>query len=116
MADIKRTGTNGRRAQSVAYHGTLYTAGITSSDLEADITGQTEDVLRIIDHLLAQAGINKNSVLKADITLADMADYGAFNAVWDLWVIDGFEPVRSVVGGALAVPEYRIKIAVIAAL
>ncbi|MEG1380939.1 MAG: RidA family protein [Ruthenibacterium sp.] len=116
MADIKRNGTNGRRAQSVAYNGILYTAGITSTDLAADITGQTEDVLHMIEHLLAQAGTNKSRVLSANITLADMADYGAFNALWDLWVVDGFEPVRSVTGGALAVPEYRIKISVIAAL
>lgn len=116
MADIKRNGTNGRRAQSVAYNGILYTAGITSTDLSADITGQTQDVLHTIEHLLAQAGTDKNRVLTASVTLADMADYGAFNALWDLWVIDGFEPARSVTGGALAVPEYRIKIAVTAAI
>ena len=45
-----------------------------------------------------------------------MADYGAFNAVWDAWVVDGYEPARSVTGGQLAVPEYKIKISVTAAL
>ena len=69
-----------------------------------------------IDNILARNGIDKTRVLTAAITLADMADYGAFNAVWDAWVVDGYEPARSVTGGQLAVPEYKIKISVTAAL
>ena len=114
--DIKRNGGNGRRSLSVEYNGLLYTSGITSTDLEADITGQARDVLRVLDNILQRHGIDKNRVLTAAVTLADMADYGAFNAVWDEWVIDGFEPARSVTEGRLAVPEYKVKIAVTAAL
>lgn len=114
--EIKRNGANGRRAQSVSYNGILYTSGITTTDLDADITGQTQDVIHIIDNILARNGIDKTRVLTAAITLADMADYGAFNAVWDAWVVDGYEPARSVTSGQLAVPEYKIKISVTAAL
>ena len=114
--EIKRNGANGRRAQSVSHNGILYTSGITTTDLDADITGQTQDVIHIIDNILARNGIDKTRVLTAAITLADMADYGAFNAVWDAWVVDGYEPARSVTGGQLAVPEYKIKISVTAAL
>lgn len=114
--EIKRNGANGRRAQSVTYNGMLYTSGITSSDLDADVAGQTQDVLGVIDNILARAGIDKTRVITATVTLADMADYGAFNAVWDAWVVDGHEPARSVTGGALAVPEYKVKISVTAAL
>lgn len=113
--DIKRNGTNGRRALSVVHGGLVYTSGITTTDLEADITGQTRDVLRVIDNILARNGTDKSRVLTATVTLADMADYGEFNAVWDAWIVDGCEPARSVTGGHLAVPEYRIKIAVVAA-
>ena len=81
--EIKRNGANGRRAQSVSYNGILYTSGITTTDLDADITGQTQDVIHIIDNILARNGI---------------------------------EPARSVTGGQLAVPEYKIKISVTAAL
>lgn len=117
MADIKRNGTNGRRALSVVHGGLVYTAGITSSFLEGDLTAQLQDVLQIIDNILAREGSDKTRVLSANITLADMEhDYGAFNAAWDAWVSDGHEPVRSVVGGKLAVPEYKVKISVIAAL
>ena len=116
MSDIKRHGANGRRALSVEHGGVLYTSGITSQLTDGGITEQTQDVLRVIDNLLARRGIDKGGVLSATLTLADMADYGEFNAVWDAWVVDGYEPARSVTQGALAIPEYRVKISVIAAL
>lgn len=114
--EIKRNGGNGRRSLSVEYGGLVYTSGITSSDLSADITGQMEDVLSVLDNILARKGIDKTRVLRATVYLADMADYGAFNAAWDAWVIDGYEPVRSVVQAKLATEEYKVKISVIAAL
>ena len=114
--EIKHNGANGRRSRSVVHCGLLYTSGITTTDLEADITGKTKDVMRVIDNILARNGTDRSRVLTATVTLADMADYGAFNAVWDSWIVDGCEPARSVTGGALAVPEYKIKIAVTAAL
>ena len=114
--EIQRHGGNGRRSLCVSYGGLVYTSGITSTDLAGDITAQTQDVLKQLDDILRRGGTNRNHVLSATITLADMADYGAFNAVWDQWVVDGFEPVRSVTEGRLAVPEYKVKISLIAAL
>lgn len=114
--DIKRHGGNGRRSQCVEYGGLLYTSGITSTDLEGDITAQCQDVFRVIDQMLARRGIDKNRILTATITLADMKDYGDFNAAWDAWVIDAYEPARSVTEGALAIPEFKVKVAVVAAL
>ncbi len=78
--EIKRNGANGRRAQSVSYNGILYTSGITTTDLDADITGQTQDVIHIIDNILARNGIDKTGAHSCHHA-ADMADYGAFNAV-----------------------------------
>lgn len=114
MADIKRTGGNGRRATAVSHKGMVFTSGITSRMLEDGMRAQTQDVLQQIDALLAQHGTDKLHVLNATVTLADMTQYGEFNAAWDEWVIDGFEPTRSVTEGALAVPEYLVKISVVA--
>lgn len=119
MADtrdkIARTGGNGRRSTCTAYGGMVYLSGITTVDLEADIAGQARDVFTQIDRLLAANGSDKHCVLSANVILADMADYGNFNAAWDEWVTDGYEPARTVFGGRLALPEYRIKVAVVAA-
>lgn len=114
--EIKRLGANGRRSTAVVYDNTVYVAGITSTNIEGDITAQLQDIFAQIDALLARCGTDKNKVVMATITLADMADYGAFNAVWDEWVIDGFEPARSVTEGKLALQEYKAKVAVIAAV
>ncbi|MDL2293654.1 RidA family protein [Ruminococcaceae bacterium OttesenSCG-928-D13] len=113
--EIIRTGGNGRRSTCTAHGGLVYVSGITTVLLEADITGQTQDVLNQIDRLLAANGSNKTRVLSADITLADMADYGNFNAAWDQWVSDDNEPARRVAGGQLALSEYRVKISLVAA-
>lgn len=114
--EIMRTGSNGRRSKCVAYGGLVYVSGITTVDLDADIREQTKDVLDQIDKMLAANGSDKLRVLSATITLKDMEhDYGDFNAVWDNWVADGYEPARSVTGGKLALPEYRVKIALVAA-
>lgn len=114
--EIKRHGGNGRRSLCVSYGGLVYTSGITATNLDGDAAAQTQDVLRQLDALLERRGIDKSRVLTATITLASMADYGDFNAAWDAWVVDGYEPARSVTEGRLAVPEYKVKIALVAAL
>lgn len=116
IKDIQRTGANGRRSSCVAAGGFLYVSGITTVQLEEDIKGQARDVLAQIDKLLSYHGTDKRRVLTANVYLKTMEDYGAFNAVWDTWVDDGYEPARSVVGAQLALPEYRVKISVVAAL
>lgn len=114
--EILRSGGNGRRSTCVAHGGLLYISGITTVDIEADIEGQAKDVFSQIDKILASHGTDKNSVLSATVFLRSMDDYGKFNAVWDEWVIDGYEPARSVVEAATALPEYCVKVALVAAL
>lgn len=113
--EIVRTGGNGRRSACVAYDGLVYFSGITTVDIEADAKGQVQDILSQIDKLLAANNSDKRRVLSASVVLKTMADYGAFNAVWDEWVADAYEPARSVAQGELALPEYRVKISLVAA-
>ncbi len=112
---IVRYGGNGRRSTCVAYGGILYVSGITTVDLQADTTGQARDIFAQIDKLLASFGTDKHRVLTATVYLASMDDYGALNAAWDEWVTDGYEPARSVVQARLALPDYKVKIALTAA-
>lgn len=112
---ILRSGGNGRRSSCVAHGGLVYLSGITTVDLSADAGGQARDVFAQIDKLLAANASHKTRVLSATVYLASMADYGDFNAAWDEWVTDAFEPARSVVQAGLALPEYRVKVSLIAA-
>lgn len=114
--EIIRVGGNGRRSTYVVHGDRMYISGITSVMLEGDMREQAADVLSQIDRLLARAGTDRNRVLSATVYLRSMDDYADFNAVWDAWVSDGHEPVRTSVEAAMSLSEYRLKISMIAAL
>ncbi len=113
---IGRTGGNGRRSSCVAYNGVLHTSGITTVDLEADITGQAQDIFAQLDKLMEVHGTTKGRILSAQVCLQDMADYGGFNQAWDEWVSDGDEPAMSLVVAGLPLPEYRVQVSLIVAV
>lgn len=113
---IRRTGGNGRRSSCVAHNGVLYTSGITTVDLQADFTGQAQDVFSQLDRLMAYHGTDKSNIISAAVHLKNMGDYGAFNAVWDSWLAQGEEPARSVVQASLALEEYLLKVSLVVAL
>lgn len=111
---IQRHGNTHRYSDSVVHNGTVYLVEVPSN-LEADITGQTENLLASIERLLAQAGSDKSRLLMATIYLADMADYCAMNTVWDAWLPEGSAPARACVQARLANPEFRVEIVLTAA-
>jgi enamine deaminase RidA (YjgF/YER057c/UK114 family) len=113
---IKRFEVGPRMSEMAIHNGTIYLAGQVADDETADISGQTAQVLASIDALLAQAGSDKSKILRAEIFLADLADFPAMNAVWDSWVVPGHTPARATVQAALARPEWKIEIVVTAAV
>ena len=109
----------GKRLSEMVIHrtsGLVFLAGQVADDGHANIGEQVLQVLGNIDRLLAEAGGDKRKILSATIYLPDMADFAAFNAVWEAWVPTGETPARATVQAKLASPEYRIEIAVVAAL
>ena len=107
----------GRRMSEMAVHnGVAYLAGQVAEDASADITGQTRQVLAAVDALLARAGTDKTRILRAQIYLADLADFDAMNAVWEAWVVEGHTPPRATVQAALAKPGWKIEVVVTAAV
>jgi len=106
----------GPRLSEVAIHqGVVYLAGQVAEDPSQDMAGQTRQVLAAIDRLLAEAGSNKSRLLQVTIFVTSMAEFPAMNAVWDAWVVPGQTPPRATVQAALARPEYKVEIKVIAA-
>jgi enamine deaminase RidA (YjgF/YER057c/UK114 family) len=94
----------------------IYIAGQVAENTSLDITGQTREVLRFIDALLARAGANKTHIVQARIYLSSVGDYVAMNSVWDDWVAPGHAPARATIGGKLISPEYKVEIEVVAAV
>lgn len=112
--DIKRYESNGRRSRVVEVGGMLYFCGQVSGEGE-DITTQATNVFNTIDSLLETYGSDKAHVISAQIFLKDMADFEGMNAVWDSWVAPGNEPTRACVEAALAFPQFRIEVTLVAA-
>ena len=112
---IERYDTGPRMSEMTVHHGVAYLAGQVPKDTSADIVGQTEQVLKAIDDLLRLAPTDKSHILRAEIFLADMADFAGMNQAWDKWVPEGATPARATVQAKLANPAWKIEIVVTAA-
>jgi enamine deaminase RidA (YjgF/YER057c/UK114 family) len=113
---IQRIDTGPRMSEAVVHNGVVYLAGQVSTGGAMDIGGQTREVLAAIDGLLARAGTDKSRVLRAQVFLADMADFPGMNAAWEQWVVPGDTPARATVQAALAKPQWKVEIVITAAL
>ncbi len=104
-------------SKAVVHGNTVYLAGqVADASKGASVAEQTQEIVNIIDALLAEAGSDKTKILSATIYLADISTFPQMNAVWDTWVAQGHTPARATVEAKLAAPEYTVEIAVIAAI
>ena len=111
---IERLHSGPRMSQAVIHGGIVYLAGQVAAPGE-DATAQTRAILASIDELLAEAGTDKSHLLTAMVWLADMADFGAMNVVWEEWIGGANAPTRATGEVRLATPDYRVEIIVTAA-
>ena len=100
---------------AVEHGDTVYLAGIVAKNLDADVKGQTKEVLTEIDRLLAKCGSSKSKILQAQIWVTDIRNRAAMNEVWSAWVDPKNLPARACVEAKLADPKCLVEIMVIAA-
>ena len=98
----------------------IFTSGQVGTDLSGqvppDIREQTRNCLDNIQAVLEAAGTNMAHALKATVFLTDMKDFGAMNEIYRA-AFPGDLPARSTVGvSALARPELKVEIEVVAAI
>jgi enamine deaminase RidA (YjgF/YER057c/UK114 family) len=114
---ITRINAGARMSQAVVHNGIVSTAGQVAQNAAGGTAAeQTQDILRAIDNLLAEAGTDKSKLLTATIWLADMSDFAGLNSVWDEWVSPGATPTRACVESKLAAPQFTVEISVTAAV
>ena len=91
----------GPYSQAVCAGGFVYTSGQiainpASGNVEADtIEGQTEQVCKNIEALLAACGCSMENVVKTTCFLRSMEDFAAFNTVYEKYFVS--KPARSCV-------------------
>lgn len=113
---IQRFITGPRMSKMTVFNQVAYLSGLVPDDMGADILGQTEQVLSAIDELLLLVATDKSNILRAEIYLADMADFAGMNQAWEAWVPAGATPARATVQARLAKPECKVEIVITAAV
>lgn len=113
--EVKRIGPGAWNSRAVVGNGMVFLSGIVAEDKTQGLKGQTEQVLRIIDGLLAQAGTDKSRILSATVYLADIDQKDEMNAAWVAWMDKANPPARAVVGVKLT-PDTLVEIMVCASL
>lgn len=114
--EIRRLQPGPRMSAAVVHNGFVFLSGQVADDTQADVAGQTRQVLAKIDRLLAEAGTDKTRILSANIWIAEARTFNEMNSVWDAWVAPGHTPARACVESKLAFPQYTVEIGVIAAV
>ncbi|MDP3257210.1 MAG: RidA family protein [Bosea sp. (in: a-proteobacteria)] len=113
---IHRIAVGPRMSKAVVHGDTVYLAGqVADKAAGKSVAEQTQEILGIIDGLLAEAGTDKSKLLMVNIWLSDMSTFAEMNGVWDKWVVAGQTPGRATVEAKLAAPQFTVEIAVIAA-
>jgi enamine deaminase RidA (YjgF/YER057c/UK114 family) len=113
---IKRLQPEGRLCGAVVHGNTVYLAGQVADDPSLDAEGQTADILRQIDALLAEAGTDKSRLLSCQIFLKDNRDVDGMNRAWDAWLDHASKPARATVEAKLVDPRWLVEITGVAGL
>lgn len=101
MADITYHTPMKKLSDATEHNGVIYTAGQVSENLALGMKGQTTDVLRQIDALLAKCGSDKSRILSATVYVTDMALKPEMDEAWMAWVDQSRPPARATVEARL---------------
>jgi enamine deaminase RidA (YjgF/YER057c/UK114 family) len=112
--EIERINPREWNCGAVVHGNLVYLSGIVADDKSLPMKGQTEQVLRKIDAVLAAAGTDKSRILSATVYLADIDLKDEMNAAWMAWVDRKNLPARAAVGVDLT-PDTLVEIMVCAA-
>ena len=84
-----------------------------SGSVEADtIEGQTEQIMKNIAAILAEAGLTFDSVVKTTCFLKNMSDFGVFNEIYGKYFTS--KPARSCVAAAQLPKDVLAEVEIIA--
>jgi len=109
---IKRHQPGKLFSAAVEHGGIVYVAGQVAEDMTQGAKGQTEQVLKKIDAILAAAGTNKSRILSANVWVTDIRNRDEMNSAWTAWVDPANLPARATVEAKLADPRMLVEIMV----
>ena len=108
---IKRIAPGPRMSKAVVHGDTVYLAGqVADKAAGKSVAEQTQDILSIIDGLLAEAGTDKTRLLSVTVVLRDIRDAPAMNRAWDAWLDPAHKPARMTIQAPLVDPAWKVEI------
>ena len=120
VATTKAPAAIGPYSQGIIVNAMLYASGqipiipATGEIAQGDITVQAKQVMLNIGEILKEAGTTYENVVKTTCFLYDMADFAAFNAVYEQYFTG--KPARSCVAVKQLPKNVLCEVEVIAAL
>ncbi len=99
--EIDRIQPGAWNSRAVVHGNLVFLSGIVADDKSLPMKEQTEQVLRKIDAVLAEAGTDKSRILSGTVYLADIARKDEMNEAWMAWMDRENPPARAAVGVAL---------------
>src|SRR6266487_3697070 len=96
--------------EQIAFLTQYYT--LVAGDLTQGAKGQTEQVLKKIDAILAASGTSKSKILSANVWVTDIRNRDEMNAAWTAWADPSNLPARATVEAKLADPRMLVEIMV----
>lgn len=112
-------GAIGPYSQAIKTGGMVYCSGqipidpSTGEFVSDDVSGQTEQVLKNLEAVLAAAGSGLGQVVKTTVFLADMNDFAEMNEVYGRFFSEN-KPARATVQAARLPRDARVEIDCIA--
>ncbi len=110
----------GPYSQAVKVNDMLYLSGQIAINAETgnlvddSIQSETEQVMKNISYVLAEAGMNFSNIIKCSIFLKDMDNFAAVNEVYSTYFTEDF-PARECVQVAKLPKDVNVEITAIAA-
>jgi enamine deaminase RidA (YjgF/YER057c/UK114 family) len=112
--DIQRINPREWNCNAAVFGDLVFLSGMVADDKSQDMKGQTAQVLKKIDAVLAQAGSSKARILSATVYMADASLKDEMNEAWMEWVDRRNLPTRTAVGAVLT-PGTMVEITICAA-
>ena len=96
--EIQRINPREWNCSAAVHDNVVYLSGVVADDKSLPMKGQTEQVLRKIDSVLAAAGTDKSRILSATVYLADIKLKDDMNEAWMAWIDKKNLPARAAIG------------------
>lgn len=121
IATNNAPGAIGPYSQAIVANGMLFISGqipinpATGNIVEGGINEQTEQVMKNLQAILAEAGCTFANVVKSTCLLSDMANFGAMNAIYGKYFTEN-PPARAAFAGKTLPKDVMVEIEMIAVL